>query len=117
MEPGAVRTNFAGPSLKFMPRHPAYDIPSTPLSQLIQYMMSPESQNSWSDPDDCARLLFDVVVGQNDRALPTRLLMGEDTVSLIKADIEKNMDEIKAWETESRGVSAGGEAQLGNLGV
>jgi len=38
IEPGGVKTNFAGPSMKFSARHPAYRDPGCPFSQVMVYM-------------------------------------------------------------------------------
>ncbi|KAL1965847.1 hypothetical protein VTN77DRAFT_5168 [Rasamsonia byssochlamydoides] len=112
--PGGVRTNFAGPSLKLAPRHPAYDTTNGPLNQLLQYISNPASEASWCDPDVCAKLLFDTVVGQHERPLPTRLLMGGETIPLTKADIEKTLNEMETWKEETMRCSRGA-SQLGNL--
>ncbi|KAH8435374.1 uncharacterized protein LDX57_013004 [Aspergillus melleus] len=81
--PGGVRTNFAGSGLKLAFRHPAYESPTSQFSQLREYITNPASQDTWSDPDVCAQLLFDAVTGQIEKPLPTRLLMGAETSPLI----------------------------------
>ncbi|KAK9364577.1 putative oxidoreductase [Lipomyces kononenkoae] len=114
--PGGVRTNFAGTStsgMKMLPRHPAYDTPSHPLSQMLNYLNMPGIRDTWSDPEICARLLFDAVVGKyNNRPLPTRLLMGADAVQLVKQDLNKALQEIEAWRNESESCSPNGGADL-----
>ncbi|PLB50214.1 NAD(P)-binding protein [Aspergillus steynii IBT 23096] len=110
--PGGVRTNFAGSGLKLVPRHPAYESPTSQFSQLIEYITNPASQETWSDPDVCAQLLFDAVTGQKGRPLPTRLLMGAETIPLIKADIQQTLREIDAWSEEAVRCSPKGGAHL-----
>ena len=111
--PGGIRTNFAGPNLNIAARHPAYDKPDTVFNQLLNYISSPDSQGTWSDPNICARLLFEVVAGQKERQLPTRLLLGAETIPLIKNDIQKTLVEIDSWAEETVKCSPGGGAILG----
>lgn len=115
--PGGIRTNFTGPSLKFTSRHPAYDTPAGPLTQLMQYMTAPGTSDSFSDPDICAKLLFDIVVGQNERPMPSRLLMGAETIPLMQADIERTLKEIDEWKEETLKCSPKGGADLSKLKI
>ncbi|KAL2815095.1 hypothetical protein BJX63DRAFT_390429 [Aspergillus granulosus] len=110
--PGGVRTNFAATSVKAIPRHPAYDTPSSPLTQILRYISQPSAQETWSDPDVCARLLVDTVVNQAQRSLPTRLLMGAETIPLLESDMEKTLAEIREWKTETEKCSPRGGALL-----
>jgi len=73
LSPGGVKTNYAS-SINYLPRHPAYsNDPDAPLNALIKYLEDPSVPDTWADPDKCAVVLFDAVVGQKDRPLPTRL--------------------------------------------
>lgn len=111
--PGGIRTNFAGPNMKIMARHDAYNTPGTLFNQLLEYITNPQSQETWSDPNICARLLFEIVAGQKERQLPTRLLLGAETIPLIKNDIQKTLVEIDSWAEETVKCSPGGGAILG----
>lgn len=99
--PGGVRTNFAGPSLRLAPRHPAYNVPASSFSQLLQYITNPKSPSSWSDPGICTRVLFDCVVGQDERRMPRRLLMGAEAILLTREDIKSTLASIDAWEDQT----------------
>ncbi|KAJ0416734.1 hypothetical protein BJY00DRAFT_291032 [Aspergillus carlsbadensis] len=110
--PGGVKTNFAATSLKTIPRHPAYDTPSSPLTQILRYISQPTAQDTWSDPDVCARLLVDTVSNQKERPLPVRLLMGAETIPLLESDMEKTRAEMQAWKAETERCSPGGGAQM-----
>lgn len=110
--PGGVRTNFAGSSKRLAPRHPAYDSPAGPFSRLIKYITDPEAALTWSDPAICAQLLFKTVIQQHVRPLPTRLLMGAETIPLTREDIEKTLKEMDAWKKETARCSPAGGAQL-----
>lgn len=108
MNPGGIRTNF-GSSVKLAARHPAYDTPEGSLNQLIGYMSNKSAQETWSDPGTCARVLFEVVVGQQEHSLPRRLLMGGGTIDLVRADLEKSLEEVRVWEGEARRCSPGSD--------
>jgi NAD(P)-dependent dehydrogenase (short-subunit alcohol dehydrogenase family) len=110
--PGGVRTNFASTSAKATPRHPAYDHHSSPLTQLLEYVANPASQETWSDPDICARLLVNTVIAQRERPLPARLLMGAETIPLIRGDIERTLKEIYEWKAETESCSPKGGARV-----
>ncbi|KAL4734577.1 hypothetical protein BDV11DRAFT_209262 [Aspergillus similis] len=110
--PGGVQTNFAATSAKAVPRHPAYDTPSSPLTQILNYISQPSAQDTWSDPDVCARLLVETVANQGERPLPTRLLMGAETIPLLESDIEKTLAEIREWRAQTESCSPRGGAQL-----
>ncbi|GFF56486.1 hypothetical protein IFM46972_10529 [Aspergillus udagawae] len=91
---GGVRTNFTSTSVKATPQHPAYDHPSSPLTQLLEYVANPASQDTWCDPDICARLLVNNMVGQQERRLSVCLLMGAETIILRCGDIKWTLKEM-----------------------
>lgn len=105
--PGGIQTNF-GSNVHLGHRHPAYDTLTSPFNQLVQYMMDPAVQETFSRPDQCAKVLFDAVVSQDQRPLPTRLLMGAETIPLSEAENERVLEEMKAWKEETIQCSAGG---------
>jgi NAD(P)-dependent dehydrogenase (short-subunit alcohol dehydrogenase family) len=73
LSPGGVKTNFAS-SIGYLARHPAYaNDPEAPLNAFIKFMEGPSLPETWADPDKCAAVLFNAVLGQKDRPLPTRL--------------------------------------------
>jgi hypothetical protein len=73
LSPGGVKTNFAN-NIKYLPRHPAYaNDPEAPLASFIEFMENPSLPATWADSDKCAAVLFDAVLGQKERPLPTRV--------------------------------------------
>lgn len=70
-------------------------------------MMNPAVQETFSRPDQCAKVLFDAVVSQDQRPLPTRLLMGAETIPLSETENERVLEEVKAWKKETIECSAG----------
>lgn len=108
--PGGTKSNF-GANGKFLPRHPAYDTPDGPLNRLIEYMMDPAAQASFSEADDCAKAFFDVLVGQDERPLPVRLLLGPEALPLLQAEMKKTQEEMEAWRDVTVSTSSTGGAQ------
>lgn len=108
VEPNGMHTKFAESALTKTYRHPAYDKAGSPLNSLIAYIADPESWKSWSDPDLCATVLFNCVIGQNERSMPTRLFMGRGTTELIRSDIEKTLEDMDAWGAEAVQCAPGG---------
>ncbi|KAJ5723195.1 hypothetical protein N7488_001230 [Penicillium malachiteum] len=98
--PGGLKTNFPV-NAQLGGRHPAYDYPTSPLNQLIQFMMNPDVQKTFAEPDDCAKVLFDVVVGQDERKLPARFLMGAETVPIFEAEYNKDAVEMEEWKEDT----------------
>jgi hypothetical protein len=117
--PGGIHTNFAGSptaSMKIFPRHPAYDSPSHPLTQILGYLKMPGIFDAWCDPKTCAQFLFDTVTGKYDKPLPIRLPMGSDSVQGLKQEFENSLQEIGIWKAEAESCSTGGGADLSRLG-
>lgn len=52
------------------------------------------------------------MVGQHERPLPMRLLMGAETIPLIKDDIQRTLKDIDSWEKETVQCSPNGGAVL-----
>jgi hypothetical protein len=48
--------------------------PEAPLNAFIKYVEDTSLPDTWADPDKCAAVLFDVVLGQKDRPLPMGLV-------------------------------------------
>ncbi|OQE21946.1 hypothetical protein PENSTE_c011G06236 [Penicillium steckii] len=103
--PGGIQTSF-GSNVQFTTRHPEYNTPASPLNQLLSYMTDTEVQMTFATPDSCARTVFDVVIGKDQRPLPRRLLIGAETISLMEADIKKTVDEMQSWKAETHRCSA-----------
>ncbi|OJJ65683.1 hypothetical protein ASPBRDRAFT_79675 [Aspergillus brasiliensis CBS 101740] len=108
--PGGIQTKF-GSSVQFAKRHPAYNTSSGPLNQLMEYTMNPAMQETFSRPDQCAKVLFEAVVGQDQRPLPSRLLMGAETISLSEAENRRVLKEMEAWKKETLDCSPGSGAK------
>lgn len=103
--PGGVKSNFRH-NVHFGNRHPAYDTPKAPFNQLIEAMKNPAILDSFTEADDCAKVLFDTVVDQDRRALPQRLLMGADAFSVLQAEHKRVLEEMDNWKDVTLRCSA-----------
>ena len=110
LEPGGVKTDFATRGMVFLPSHPAYTAPACPTNQLREYMKSPDSSNTWSQPDDLAKVMFQTIM---DPKRPFRLPMGADAWGMLSALDAARRSEMEDWKNisfECAGENA--EAQL-----
>ncbi|KAG0651352.1 putative oxidoreductase [Hyphodiscus hymeniophilus] len=105
ISPGGVKTNFFD-NINYLPRHPAYaNDPEAPLNGLIAFMKDPATQDNLSDPDKCAAVIFDLVLGQKERPLPVRLNLGADSLPVIRNEVDGYIKEIEEWEAETLKVA------------
>lgn len=118
LSPGGVRTSFAE-NIRYLPRHPAYaNDPEAPLGGFIEYMKDPSVPLTWADAEKCAAVLFDAVLNQKKRPLPTTLNLGADTLPLMHREIDTYLAEMEDWKEETLKVmpSTYGSVQAeGNL--
>lgn len=49
-------------------------------------------------------MLFNAVVGQKDKSLPTRLNLGADALPLMRGEVGSYLKEMKDWEKETLSV-------------
>jgi NAD(P)-dependent dehydrogenase (short-subunit alcohol dehydrogenase family) len=91
VEPGALRTNFSGDTIKYMPVMEAYkDIIGT-MRSLVSDLHGKQD----GDPDKAARAL-DLAL-QADKT-PLRLQVGADSVAAVRAHAEQLLEDLAAWE-------------------
>jgi NAD(P)-dependent dehydrogenase (short-subunit alcohol dehydrogenase family) len=92
VEPGAMRTDFAGRSLKQS---------KTILDDYAETVGPRRKENDKShgkqpgDPDRAARVLIRVVESES---APFRLLLGSDAVKIVRAEVESQLQEIDQWK-------------------
>ncbi|KAK3687735.1 short-chain dehydrogenase/reductase-like protein SDR [Podospora appendiculata] len=87
IEPGGVKTDFAGRSTVAIAPHPAYAAPDSPARVLERYMADPVASSAWADPEDIAEAVYEVVA--RGRGIPLRLPLGPETWGLLKAENER----------------------------
>ncbi|KAH8678028.1 retinol dehydrogenase 8 [Xylariales sp. PMI_506] len=97
IEPGGVKTNYATASLQMMEkRHPAYSDPSFPSNVLLDHMRDERWRETWAEPSDVARAMYEVV--SRGQRIPIRLPLGPDSWGMLVAEVEKcrrEFDEFK----------------------
>jgi short-subunit dehydrogenase len=121
LEPGGIKTEFTKGSMEFTTPHPAYKDPSSPARILEKYIREGGVDAQSSTPERVAEVVFDVIVKQDERALPLRLPLGVDSYGMIMAKLhhtEKDMIEWKdvsesTMDEETRRVAASWAKTLG----
>lgn len=111
LEPGGIKTEYAGSSMVYADRHPAYADPGYPTSQLLSYISNPIARTNWGNAADVAQILFHAVSHQADKPLPLRLPMGSDAHAMIVAKNESMIKELAEWETEILSISKKEQSQ------
>jgi NAD(P)-dependent dehydrogenase (short-subunit alcohol dehydrogenase family) len=92
VEPGALRTNFAGGSaIKYMPVMAAYQDIIGAMRTLLHDLDGKQD----GDPAKAARAL-DLAL-QADKT-PLRLQVGADAIAALRADAERFLSDLAAWE-------------------
>jgi len=91
VEPGALRTNFSGDAIKYMPVMEAYkDIIGT-----MRALMGDIDGKQDGDPDKAARALDLALRADNT---PLRLQVGADSVAAVRSHAEQVLKDLAAWE-------------------
>ena len=101
LAPGQFRTDWAGRSMARTPRGIAdYDAVMDPVRAARQA----KSGKQPGDPDKAAAALLALVGSEHP---PSRLLLGEDALQLVRQKLQRVSAEIDAWEALSRSTSFG----------
>jgi NAD(P)-dependent dehydrogenase (short-subunit alcohol dehydrogenase family) len=97
-EPGAFRTDFAGPALRHMPIMDAYRDIVGGVREFAAGM------NATQDGDPMkAAAAVDAALSAADT--PLRLQLGRDSVDAVRAHAERLLDQMKAWEAVAADTS------------
>jgi NAD(P)-dependent dehydrogenase (short-subunit alcohol dehydrogenase family) len=91
VEPGAFRTEFAGNSLKHMPKMKEYDEIVGSTREFAKGMNGTQE----GDPKKAAAAIDEAL---NADTTPLRLQLGVDAVSSVRQHSEKLLADLKAWE-------------------
>ena len=103
LEPGGVKTEFAGKNLVLSDRHPAYLDPKCPYNEIIKLLSSSELKSkAWAEAQDTAKIIFNVVINRDIRPWPLRLPLGADAAELIQKDIAGFEKDMSEWSDEMR---------------
>lgn len=91
VEPGAFRTDFAGPSLTVPPVRPEYEDTVGALGRTLQGNAGKEP----GDPAAAAAVLLQVIAAQDP---PLHLLLGEDAVAIAEAADSARRENDRKWQ-------------------
>ena len=106
LEPGGIKTEYAGASMVYTDRHPAYAGPESATSQLLAYLSNPDATANWGEAASVARVLVDAVSRQGEKPLPLRLPVGSDAYAMIVAENENITKELAEWKSEIESISS-----------
>jgi len=93
IEPGGFRTDWAGRSMQFAKRHPAYDHIDAETN------MKSRHGKQGGDPPKAARAMYDLAVMQDP---PLRVVLGSDAYSRIMQKIKQYDENYKKYEKISK---------------
>merc|ERR1712230_307353 len=99
VEPGGFRTDWAGRSMQFAERHPAYD------HMDAQERMSARHGNQAGDPVKGAKAMYELAIMKDP---PLRCVIGTDAYAAIMNKIEKYEQNYKKFETLSNSTDVDG---------
>jgi NAD(P)-dependent dehydrogenase (short-subunit alcohol dehydrogenase family) len=101
VEPGPVRTDFAGGAVARPPRSNDYD-PS--VGEALRLF----AQLAGHQPNDPALVAAAIVAAVDAAEPPLRLALGEEAVDAIRGKLRGQCRELEAWEDVSRSVTIAG---------
>ncbi len=94
LEPGGIRTDWAGSSMKVDPIDTAYQ---STIGWFTEYREKKSGQES-GDPEQGARITLDIAESENP---PLHLLLGHDAVRMAAEESKRRSEEAKEWESVS----------------
>jgi NAD(P)-dependent dehydrogenase (short-subunit alcohol dehydrogenase family) len=98
VEPGQMRTDFAGAALRHMPILPAY-------AETVGATRAFASAMHGTQMADPARIAAAIDAAISSPATPLRLAAGDDAVDMIRAHSEAVLVELARWEATARAVN------------
>lgn len=103
VEPAAVKTNFEGHSKKNTAPHPAYVDSKMPARMLQKYVDAGLKQGVGMEPEDVARVLYDVA-SKRDK-MPLHLPLSANAFGLIKGACEGRLTALEEVKDVSMSLS------------
>ncbi|RYX85253.1 SDR family NAD(P)-dependent oxidoreductase [bacterium] len=91
LEPGGIRTDWAGSSMKVAPLDEEYQ---ATIGWFVEYREKRSGQES-GDPERGARITLDIAENENP---PLHLLLGHDAVRMAGEESRRRSEEAKEWE-------------------
>ena len=99
VEPAAVKTNFEGHSKKNTVPHPAYADPKMPARMLQRYVDAGLKRGVGMEPEDVARVLYEVA--EKGEKVPLHLPLSMNAFGLIKGAFEGRLSAMNEVEEVS----------------
>jgi short-subunit dehydrogenase len=96
VEPAAVKTNFEGHSKKNIAPHTAYNSPKMPARMLEKYDNAGLKQGVGMEPEDVARVLYEVA--SKGEKVPLHLPLSMNAFGLIKGAFEERLKALEGVE-------------------
>jgi short-subunit dehydrogenase len=103
VEPAAVKTNFEGHSKKKIAQHTAYDSPKMPARMLKKYVDAGLKQGVGMEPEDVARVLYEVA--SKGERVPLHLPLSMNAFGLIKGAFEERLKALEGVKDVSGSLS------------
>jgi len=97
LEPGELRTAFAGQALRHMPEMPAY---VETVGSTRSFARSMDGQQN-GDPEKVGQAI-EAALGSDKT--PLRLQLGSDAVSMVRAHSNQMLAELAEWEALARSI-------------
>jgi NAD(P)-dependent dehydrogenase (short-subunit alcohol dehydrogenase family) len=103
VEPAAVKTNFEGHSKKNIAPHMAYNSPKMPARMLEKYVNAGLKQGVGMEPEDVARVLYEVA--SKGEKVPLHLPLSMNAFGLIKGAFEERLKALEEVQDISGSLS------------
>jgi short-subunit dehydrogenase len=103
VEPAAVKTNFEGHSKKNIAPHTAYNSPKMPARMLEKYDNAGLKQGVGMEPEDVARVLYEVA--SKGEKVPLHLPLSMNAFGLIKGAFEERLKALEGVKGISGSLS------------
>ena len=93
VEPGGVRTDWAGPSLWSEPSSPAYDSTVGETGRILARVHG-------NQPTSAEQVAESIILISREPEPPRRVTIGPDALQRISASLELELEELKRWNRQ-----------------
>ena len=97
VEPGAFRTGLHGGAMRMTEPIAAYDDIVGPVRKMQEDLDGAQP----GDPAKAAAAILEALASEEP---PLRLVLGNDAIDAVSGALERNLAELRAWESVSRGT-------------
>lgn len=114
LEPGGVKTEFAGSSIQLSPPHPRYQSEDMPGFKITNALAKSSLQASaWSSAVEIAEATIRLTerLQKGEKEIPLRIPLGKDATELILRDARKTCEEMEACKARFSVESMGADIE------